>query len=663
MSWPTISEYSEAIQNHHQNLADKQLRAGHVATNQLGIPSSWSGNFAVVYKIDCPATGKAWALKCFTRHIPDLHQRYQALSEHLRNVRLNYKVPFRYLQKGIRVGGQWYPAVKMQWVEGTPLHEFLENSLDNAAALRWLLNTWLNLADRLTACNIAHGDLQHGNVLVQDGSGRRRLRLVDYDGMCVPKLVGAGSHEQGHPAFQHPQRPQEGSYGLDVDRFSHLVIYTTLYCLRTGGKQLWSRFHNKDNLLFTEKDFKEPARSELFRQLWQLEDDDATALVGRLALACVRPIESVQPLCEIVTPTGINPLTTTEYRQVEQLLQTERARRNVFSVIRVHSGLGDLLVQQVQRAKPGQEIIMDPGVYLIPQSLKVDKPLEIVGREGAEKTFIHYAGQGPAISYTAGGLLRLKGLTVERVGGSGGLFQASTGITNIEDCRFHGATEAPGILLAGTVRGNISRCHISHNKASGIRLTDRASLDLEENLCERNGGTAIAYFGLSAGAARRNTCRENKQHGIGLAEQATPTLERNTCERNERCGIAYFGSSGGTARNNICRGNKQQDIYVGQDASPTLYEKSYETKYQATDQAVEAIREARYWALWGAILGAIGGAIWGTIWGAIGGLSTGGIGGAILGAIGQGILGTIRGGIIGAIGGAILGAIRATQSK
>jgi hypothetical protein len=51
-------------------------------------------------------------------------------------------------------------------------------------------------------------DLQHGNVLLVPVPGREafNLRLVVYDGLCVPGLEQVSSHEVGHPASQHPQR-------------------------------------------------------------------------------------------------------------------------------------------------------------------------------------------------------------------------------------------------------------------------------------------------------------------------------------------------------------------------------------------------------------------------------------------------------------------------
>jgi len=75
MSWPISQDYNEAVQSPQTSFADPELRAGEVAVNALGLPMPCSGNFADVYRLNCPATGRSWAVKCFTRQIPDLRER------------------------------------------------------------------------------------------------------------------------------------------------------------------------------------------------------------------------------------------------------------------------------------------------------------------------------------------------------------------------------------------------------------------------------------------------------------------------------------------------------------------------------------------------------------------------------------------------------------
>jgi hypothetical protein len=130
MSWPLSQDYNEAIQDPAHSFNDPELRAGEAPVNALGLPQPRSGNFADVYEFRCPQTGNIWALKCFTRHISGLQMRYAEISQHLAQVNLPFTVDFTYLHRGIRVRGEWYPLLKMRWVEGFTLHEFVRNYLD-----------------------------------------------------------------------------------------------------------------------------------------------------------------------------------------------------------------------------------------------------------------------------------------------------------------------------------------------------------------------------------------------------------------------------------------------------------------------------------------------------------------------------------------------------
>ena len=218
------------------------------------------------------------------------------------------------------------PALKMRWVEGgIRLNEFVEDYLDHPRMLKQLLALWPKMASRLRRKKITHADLQHGNVLLVPRSDKRlALRLIDYDGMHVPALAGAPSAELGHPAFQHPQRSREGIYSAEIDRFSHLAIYTAVHSLTVGGKELWDRFNNGDNLLFREDDFQDPANSEIFHTLWEVPDAACRSLVGRLALACEAPLDRT-PLLKDITNGKVRPLPAAEQKAAQRILGTDSA--------------------------------------------------------------------------------------------------------------------------------------------------------------------------------------------------------------------------------------------------------------------------------------------------------------------------------------------------
>ena len=202
-------------------------------------------------------------MKFFKHEVRDLRERYAAISQCLDQAQLGFMVDFRYLDQGVRISGVWYPIVKMRWIEGQKLNQFVGQSLDQPRMLDQLFGLWVKLAAQLREAGIAHADLQHGNVLLvpQGDDGRLLLRLIDYDGMYVPALPGAGRAKCGHRNYQHPDRAAKNIHSAEVDRFSHLAICCALRCLREGGRPLWERFDNGENLLFAEQDFLEPAAS------------------------------------------------------------------------------------------------------------------------------------------------------------------------------------------------------------------------------------------------------------------------------------------------------------------------------------------------------------------------------------------------------------------
>jgi formylglycine-generating enzyme required for sulfatase activity len=309
MPWPLSQDYNEAVQNPGHCFADPDLRAGEAVTNALGLPMPRSGNFADVYEIRNPATGDRWAVKCFTRQVPSLRERYAAISAHLGQARPRFAVDFRYLDQGIRVGGRWYPVLKMQWVEGQLLNEFVRDALDRPARLGALAEVWARLSRGLREAGLAHGDLQHGNVLLVPGrsAGSLHLRLIDYDGMWVPALAGQPSGEVGHPAYQHPQRLREGTYSAELDRFPLLVVYVAVRALMAGGRALWDRYDNGDNLLFRQQDLEAPSKSALFLELLKLDDPSLRFLAGVLIDAARKPLEQTPPLEELLV--GVQPAT------------------------------------------------------------------------------------------------------------------------------------------------------------------------------------------------------------------------------------------------------------------------------------------------------------------------------------------------------------------
>jgi len=321
MNWPSSQDYNEAIQNAATAASDPDLKSGQVTVNAMGLPVPRSGNFADVYQFK-GGDGTMWAIKCFTRHVEGLQERYTKINQYLERAQLPFTVGFKYLEEGLRIRGKWYPLLKMEWVEGFTLNEFVRENADKPNYLHGLLQMWAKLTGKLRDANIAHADLQHGNVLLVPGNtpAKLGLKLIDYDGMWVPTLADYHSGEVGHPNFQHPLRLKERLFNADVDRFAHLVIACALRATLVGGKSFWNKYDNGDNLLFREQDLREPENSAVFKSLWDLNDNIVRTLIGNIALSSKQPLRKTPWLDDLLLEEAGPRLSADQEKQTVAML-------------------------------------------------------------------------------------------------------------------------------------------------------------------------------------------------------------------------------------------------------------------------------------------------------------------------------------------------------
>ena len=263
MAYPSLEQYNQAFQLHSRLLADPELKAGTVATTGLGLPLAISGGFALTYTISCGI--KKFAVRCFHRESKALERRYVAISKRIAGLNSPYFLDFQFQPQGIKVDGVGYPIVKMTWAKGETLGEFLESNRSNSSALAKLSDSICSLAAFLEKEQIAHGDLQTGNLMVSAGGAV--VQLIDYDGMYVDDIKDIGSAELGHVNFQHPQRKSTNPYNPRIDRFSLISLTVALKALRLDPA-LWDKTNSEvDAILFRANDFVDPGSSQTFALL------------------------------------------------------------------------------------------------------------------------------------------------------------------------------------------------------------------------------------------------------------------------------------------------------------------------------------------------------------------------------------------------------------
>ena len=278
MNYPLISEYIESIKLAEDNFEElTNLRA---VLGDDGQPVMTSGNFAVVFKMRDEATGKLYALKCFTKEQEGRAEAYHQIAEELKDVDSPYLVSLRYLEKELFVDTEQtdeteFPVLLMDWVEGKTLDKYLRENLDDKYALEMLAYRFSQLAQWLIPQLFAHGDLKPDNILVRENG---TLVLVDYDGMYVPAMKGQKARELGSPDFRHPQRT-ENDFDGHIDDFPLVSILLSLKSI-SKNFQLFLQYGIEGRLLFAESDYRSIYKSIVFKDISLFENSDEVKLVG-----------------------------------------------------------------------------------------------------------------------------------------------------------------------------------------------------------------------------------------------------------------------------------------------------------------------------------------------------------------------------------------------
>jgi hypothetical protein len=295
--WPSATDYVGAVQDaagafHHPELVALRLRPG-----LMGLPAAATGQNAIVFDADGP-DGRT-ALRCFTS-VPhrgdDVYRRLEAMD--LPDV----LVPVRWRPDALEVHGARWPVVTMPWIAGDPLQRWVGAHVHRPTRIAALADAWVEACRVMYASGVAHGDLQHGNVLVTSDD---QLRFIDFDGVLLFDPVSGQEltdtpTEVGHPNYQHPQRIEDGFSSRFVDTFSALLIHTTLRALVTDPG-LWAH-HRGENLVLAQSDLFEPESSEPLRRMRASGDPLVAHGADLLARWCRTGVRANLTLADVLGP-------------------------------------------------------------------------------------------------------------------------------------------------------------------------------------------------------------------------------------------------------------------------------------------------------------------------------------------------------------------------
>lgn len=303
MSWPLPFDLRAAMHDPRAAFRDPRLQACTIETNEAGEPRTWTGSLAVVYKA-ITTDGTPLALRTFNTELLERRERYEWIAKYLQDHKLSCLVGFEYHDSGIRLPGDeiWYPLMVMDWVEGATLFQYVRTRClgGKATSMAKAARHWAALVQELANAQIVHGDLEPANVLVTKAG---RLKLVDYDTLCVPALVGLPSLEVGVAPYQHPRRRTSTPLSPKLDNFPALVLYTAMRAL-AAAPELWEKHVEQSGggtLLFRSDDFRDPDASPLFHDLKASPDREVRRLAKLVFKAADAKLQQTPPLGEVLS--------------------------------------------------------------------------------------------------------------------------------------------------------------------------------------------------------------------------------------------------------------------------------------------------------------------------------------------------------------------------
>ena len=264
---PTIPSIRTSVENKDVLVLDEHAKNGTFRRDARGRLIAYAGGFSVVFPYELP-DGTKWAFRCWHSDISNTQKRYEIISDAIKRANLDFLCEFNYIEKGINVEGNIYPTTRMRWVEGITIKDYICKYRQSKDKLEALAENFLVMTHALHEQSLAHGDLQHGNILV---GADHQLYLVDYDSFYCPELKGEEDTVTGLPDYQHPARKNNKSVSEKLDYFSELIIYLSILAIAEAPSLVDKyKVDDADRLLFAKEDFDDITNSQIYKDIQSL---------------------------------------------------------------------------------------------------------------------------------------------------------------------------------------------------------------------------------------------------------------------------------------------------------------------------------------------------------------------------------------------------------
>ncbi len=294
-NYPSRSDIVTAMRNPHVSFKSNELIGGSIIQKGTRIVQ-YSGGYTTVFPFHSQSKNKV-AVRLWIADIGDAKKRSLEISNYLKNLNNSYFAGFKYVDNAILIAGNLHAIVIMDWVEGKTLKEYVNDNISNPSKLLELANGFKNMVEYFHQNEIAHGDLQHGNILIKDNG---ELVAIDYDSMYIKPLDGMNDTIKGLEGYQHPGRQKNKLITPKLDYFSELVIYLSIL-VYSEYPEMWQEYYGTEDLLFSKEDLEAPHNSNLIAVLASSNNSKISEITQKLVEQLQIPdILSLSPLEELL---------------------------------------------------------------------------------------------------------------------------------------------------------------------------------------------------------------------------------------------------------------------------------------------------------------------------------------------------------------------------
>jgi len=275
-NYPSRSDIVTAMRNPQVSFKSHELIGGSIIQKGSRV-TQYSGGYTTVFPFNTQNNNKV-AVRLWIADIGDAKRRSSEISNYLKNLNNSYFAGFKYIDDAILISGNLHAIVIMDWIDGKTVKEYINDNISNASKLVKLANNFKDMIEYFHQNEIAHGDLQHGNILIKSNGD---LVAIDYDSMYIKPLDGMIDCIKGLEGYQHPARQKNKFITPKLDYFSELVIYLSLL-VYSEYPIMWKEYYETEDLLFSKEDLTNPNNSSLINTLYSSSNSVISELTKKL---------------------------------------------------------------------------------------------------------------------------------------------------------------------------------------------------------------------------------------------------------------------------------------------------------------------------------------------------------------------------------------------